>query len=146
MSTDTATLNDMIEVLNDGKKFYEEATGHVRRNDLKALFSRMARTKGAIADDLRTAVVASGAKPAEGGSFAGALRTAYAEIATKLSSDKDYTYIAQLEEFEDRILKAFQDAQAKSDDQGVRTIAQRYLPEVTRDHNEMRGLKHAKAA
>ncbi len=146
MNMDTTTLNDLIEVLNDGKKFYEEAVGHVKRTDLKALFSRMARTKGAIADDLRTAVVANGAKPAEGGSFAGALRMAYAEVATKLSTDKDYTYIAQLEEFEDRILKAFQDAQSKSDDQGVRTIAERYMPEVARDHNEMRGLKQAKAA
>jgi uncharacterized protein (TIGR02284 family) len=146
MSTDTATLNDMIEVLNDGKKFYEEAVGEVRRTDLKALFSRMARTKGAIASDLRTAVVANGGKPSEGGTFAGALRKAYAEIATKLSTDKDYTYIAQLEQFEDRILQAFKDAQAKSDDQGVRTIAERYMPEVLRDHNEMRGLKHAKAA
>ncbi|MDR3389136.1 MAG: PA2169 family four-helix-bundle protein [Rudaea sp.] len=146
MSKDTATLNDMIEVLNDGKKFYEEAATQIRRADLKALFSRMARTKDSIASDLRTAVVASGAKPAEGGSFAGALRTAYAEIATKLSSDKDYTYIAQLEEFEDRILHAFQNAQSKSEDEGVRTIAQRYMPEVIRDHNEMRGLKQAKAA
>ncbi len=146
MSTDTATLNDMIEVLNDGKKFYEEAATQVKRKDLAALFSRMARTKGAIASDLRTAVVASGAKPAEGGTFAGSLRKAYAEIATKLSSDKDYTFIAQLEEFEDRILKAFNDAQTKSEDPGVRTIAQRYLPEVTRDHNEMRSLKLAKAA
>ena len=147
MNTDTATLNDLIEVLNDGKKFYEEAVGHVKRTDLKALFSRMARTKGAIASDLRTAVVANGGKPAEGGSFAGSLRKAYAEIATKLSTDRDYTYIAQLEEFEDRILKAFEDAQSKSEDEGVRTIAQRYMPEVMRDHNEMRGLKkHAKAA
>jgi len=146
MSTDTATLNDMIQVLNDGKKFYEEAVGEVKRTDLKALFSRMARIKGAIASDLRTAVVANGGKPSEGGTFAGALRKAYAEVATKLSSDKDYTYIAQLEEFEDRILKAFKDAQSKSDDQGVRTIAERYMPEVLRDHNEMCGLKHAKAA
>jgi uncharacterized protein (TIGR02284 family) len=146
MSTDTATLNDMIQVLNDGKTFYEEAVGHVKRTDLKALFSRMARTKGAIASDLRTAVVANGGKPSEGGTFAGALRKAYAEVATKLSTDKDYTYIAQLEEFEDRILYAFKDAQAKSDDEGVRTIAARYMPEVLRDHNEMRGLKHAKAA
>jgi len=146
MSRDIATLNEMIEVLNDGKKFYEEAVGEVKRTDLKALFSRMARTKGAIASDLRTAVVATGAKPAEGGSFAGALRKAYAEIATKLSSHKDHTYIAQLEEFEDRILHAFKDAQKNSADEAVRTIAERYMAEVVRDHNEMRGLKHSKAA
>jgi uncharacterized protein (TIGR02284 family) len=143
MHTDTATLNDMIEVLNDGKKFYEQASGEVKRPDLKLLFGRMARTKAAIASDLRTAVVADGAKPAEGGSFTGSLRQAYAEARTKLSSDKDYEYVSQLEQFEDRILHAFKDAALKSDDQGVRTIADRYMPEVTRDHNEMRTLKQA---
>jgi uncharacterized protein (TIGR02284 family) len=141
MSIDTATLNDMIEVLNDGRKFYEEAAAEVNRADLSALFKRMARTKQAIASDLRTAVVAHGAQPAEGGSFAGTLRTAYAELRTKMSSHKDYEYVVQLEEFEDRILGAFDNAVTAADDPAVRTIAERYMPEVTRDHNEMKTLK-----
>ena len=141
MTIDTATLNDMIEVLNDGRKFYEEAAGEVKRSDLGTLFARMARTKQAIASDLRTAVVAHGVEPAEGGTFAGGLRKAYAEVRTKLSSHKDYQYVVQLEEFEDRILAAFTSAVSESDDQAVRTIAERYIPEVTRDHNEMKTLK-----
>ena len=141
ISIDTATLNDMIEVLNDGKKFYEEAAIEAKRSDLKTLFDRMARTKQAIASDLRTAVVANGAEPAEGGSFAGTLRTAYAEVRTKLSSHKDYEYVVQLEQFEDRILDAFTNAVSASGDPAVRTIAERYMPEVTRDHNEMKTLK-----
>jgi uncharacterized protein (TIGR02284 family) len=141
MNIDTATLNDMIVVLNDGKNFYQEASIEVKRPDLKSLFDRMARTKQAIANDLRTAVVADGAKPAEGGSFAGTLRKAYAEARTKLSSHKDYEYVAQLEQFEDRILRAFTNAASTSDDHVVRNIAERYMPEVRRDHNEMSTLK-----
>jgi len=144
-NTDTATLNDMIEVLNDGKTFYEEASIEVDRADLKTLFIRMARTKQAIANDLRTAVVANDAKPAEGGSFVGKLRTAYAEVRAKLSSHKDDEYVTQLEEFEDRIMCAFKNAASTSDDQAVRTIANRYLPEVMRDHNEMKTLKQISA-
>jgi uncharacterized protein (TIGR02284 family) len=141
MSMDTATLNDIIEVLNDGKKFYEEASAEVNRSDLKSLFKRMSATKQAIADGLRTAVVADGAEPAEGGSFAGSLRAAYAEVRAKLSSHKDYEYVTQLEEFEDRILHAFKNAASTSDDARVRTLVERYMPEVTRDHDEMRTLK-----
>jgi len=55
-------------------------------------------------------------------------------------------FVAELEQFEDRILHAFQHAAQKSEDAGVRTIAQRYMPEVSRDHAQMRDLKHAKAA
>jgi uncharacterized protein (TIGR02284 family) len=143
MNTDTATLSDMIEVLNDGRTFYQEAAIRVERADLKNLFERMARTKQSIAEDLRTAVVANGATPPEGGTFAGSLRMAYTEMRAALSTHKDYQYVAQLEEFEDRILHSFEDAVAKSDDDVVRSIASRYMPEVTRDHNEMKTLKHA---
>lgn len=146
MKTDSATLNELIEVLEDGKKFYEEAAAKVTRPDLRSLFGRMATTKGAIVSDLRTAVVARGEQPASEGSFTGSIRKAYSELRAKLSSDKNYAYIAQLEQFEDRILHAFRDAAQKSDDAGVRTIAQRYMPEISRDHAQMRDLKHAKAA
>jgi uncharacterized protein (TIGR02284 family) len=141
VNSDTATLNDMIEVLDDGQSFYQEAAIHVERPDLKDLFERMARTKQSIAEGLRTAVVANGAKPPIDGSFAGSLRKAYAEVRAALSSHKDYEYVAQLEKFEDRILSSFENAVAESDDDVVRSIANRYVPELTRDYNEMKTLR-----
>ena len=141
MNTDTATLNDMIEVLDDGQTFYLEAAAHVARQDLRTLFERMARTKHSIAEGLRTAVVANGAKPPIDGSFTGSLRKVYAEMRTALSNHKDYEYVAQLEKFEERILRSFEDAVAESDDDVVRAIAHRYMPEVTRDCNEMKTLR-----
>jgi uncharacterized protein (TIGR02284 family) len=146
MKTDSGTLNELIEVLEDGKNFYEEAATKVTRPDLRDLFTRMATTKGAIASDLRTAVVARGDQPATGGSFSGSIHKGYSEIRAKLSSDKNHAYVAELEQFEDRILETFQHAAQQSDDAGVRTLAQRYMPDVSRDHAQMRDLKHAKAA
>jgi uncharacterized protein (TIGR02284 family) len=149
MSKDTTTLNHLIEVLNDGKKFYEEASTNVQRPDLKTLFAQMAKTKGAIANDLKTVVTAKDPSKTlqdDEGTFVGSFRKAYSEIRTKLSMDKNYAYIAELEAFEDRILAAFRDAAEKSDDMGVRTIAQRYMPQVLRDHAQMRDMKHARAA
>ena len=142
---ETATLNDLIEVLNDGKTFYEEASRHVHA-DLAAVFQRMARTKAAIASDLSGKVASRGDEPTSGGTFTGSIRKLYAEVRTSLASDADAAYIAQLEEFEDRILAAFRDAAEKTDDAGVREIAQRYLPDVTRDHNDMRAMKKIKQA
>jgi uncharacterized protein (TIGR02284 family) len=149
MAKDTATLNHLIEVLNDGKKFYEEASANVQRPDLKTLFAQMAATKGAIANDLKTAVSAQDPGKVlddDEGTFVGSIRKAYAEIRTKLSTDKNYAYIAELEAFEDRIVAAFREAAEKSDAMGVRTIAQRYMPQVLRDHAQMRDMKHARAA
>jgi uncharacterized protein (TIGR02284 family) len=148
MNTDTtsATLNELIEVLEDGKRFYQEAATKVSRPDFRALFERMATTKAAIENDLRTAVMARGEQPATTGSFAGAIKKAYAEMRAGLSSNKNYTYVAQLEQFEDRILYAFQHAAQESTDAEVRTIAQRYMLQVSRDHDQMRDLKHKAAA
>lgn len=143
---DTSTLNDMIEVLDDGRKFYEEAAAEVDRADLKALFTRMARAKEAIGNDLRSVVAARGEKPPEGGSWAGSVRQAYADLRVMLSKDKTYAYIAELEGFEDRIMQAFRDAAAKSSDATVNSLAERYMSEVSRDHAQMSTLKHLHAA
>lgn len=146
MSSAKATLNDLIEVLEDGTKFYQEAVTKVSSPELRSLFERMATTKAAIASDLKRAVVDVGGKPAQSGTFAGSLRKAYAEARTKFSSDKDYAYIAELEGFEDRIVGEFKQASQKSDNMSVRTVVQRYLPEIMRDHATMRDLKHSRAA
>ena len=143
MNTDTAKLYDMIHVLVDGKTFYQEAAGKVTRPDLKRLFEQMAQTKAAIANDIKNKVVLAGGEPLEEGSATGGLRKAWAELRTKLSHDREAEYVTQLEEFEDRILESFREAVVDSKDPEVRAVAQKYMPEVTRDHNEMRALKQS---
>lgn len=140
--TDTSTLNDLINVLEDGRSFYADAATKVERADLRALFERMARTKTAIVNDLKNKVVFSGDEPSDG-SFGGSIRKSYAELKAKLVSDTEGEYVAQLEEFEDRILKEFREAIEESDDAEVKNIALKYMPEVRRDHDEMRALKEA---
>lgn len=55
MNTDTTRLNEMIEVLNDGKDSNEDASREVKRAGFKRLFARVARTKQAAVQDRRTA-------------------------------------------------------------------------------------------
>ena len=141
MKPDTYTLKELVEVLNDSKKFYEEASTKVDQPELQQLFTRMARTKGAIASDLKTQITASGKKAPEGGTAGGTLKKAFGEFRAKLSSTPDREYIAQLEDFEDRIVDAFRDAAAESDDSAVRALATKYMPEVMRDHSQMSALK-----
>jgi uncharacterized protein (TIGR02284 family) len=143
MNTDTATLKDLVEVLSDGKKFYEEASTKVKQPDLKQLFSRMARTKAAIANDLKTNISMTGKSVPESGSLSGSLRRAYGEIAAHLSKTRNAKYVDQLEDFEDRIVDAFRTAVDKSDDADVRALAEKYMPEILRDHQQMSTLKHA---
>jgi uncharacterized protein (TIGR02284 family) len=142
MQPDIVTLKELVEVLNDGEKFYKEASAKVKQPDLRQLFSRMARTKAAIAGDLKTKIVSTGQSAPQGGSFSGSLRKAYAEVAVSLSKTPNAKYVDQLEEFEDRIVEAFRAAADKSDDAEVRALAEKYMPEVLRDHEKMSTLKH----
>src|SRR5664279_2824060 len=110
MHTDTATLKDLVEVLNDGKSFYEAAASGVELPQFKQIFSQMARTKAAMADDFKTMIVVSGETPPQGVSIGGSLRKAWAEVAAKLSNTPNAEYVGQLEDFEDRIVREFRSA------------------------------------
>jgi uncharacterized protein (TIGR02284 family) len=141
MTQTTTSLNELIEVLNDGVKFYDDAAGTTKNETYRQLFQRMASTKRSIAADLKAEVSHQGETPADGGTVAGTLRQAYTDLRAKMSDNPDAKYISQLEESEDRILHAFQDALTSSDKAQVRQIAQNYLPDVRRMHDEMRSLK-----
>jgi len=127
--------------LNDGIKFYEEAAQQVERPDLQSLFGNMANHKKQIAQDLSSVVRSLGDAPATSGTFAGSMRKLYAEMRTNMSSDKNHEYVAQLEEFEDRILHTFEKAAADSNDASVRQIVDRHFKAVRDDHDFMRTLK-----
>lgn len=141
MSTTTTSLNELIEVLNDGVKFYADAAASTDSETYRNLFQRMASTKRAIAADLKAEVAYQGEQPADGGTVVGSLRQAYTDLRASLSDNPDAHYISQLEDSEDRILHAFQDALTISDKAEVRQIAQNYLPDIKRMHSEMRELK-----
>ncbi|MEO8957447.1 MAG: PA2169 family four-helix-bundle protein [Rudaea sp.] len=107
MTSDTAILKDLVEVLNDGTKFYEVAAAAVALPQFRQIFRQMAKTKAALADDFKALIVASGESTPEAGTFRRAILKAYAEIAAKLSSTSNAEYVGRLEDCEDHIVREF---------------------------------------
>ncbi|SEL53702.1 conserved hypothetical protein [Pseudoxanthomonas sp. GM95] len=139
----THTLNDLIAIARDGQDFYTEAAGKVDDATLSALFSRIAGVKQDIVRDLSAAVTAAGGEPATHGTVVGTMQEFYGKVRATLG-DKQYGYVAELEESEDRLLKAFTQAASDNDASvAVREAAQRLLPQVRECHNVMRDRKHA---
>lgn len=141
LNNKTASLNELIEVLNDGAKFYASAARETGVDACSNLFDSMAKSKTAIVSDLKREVRADGGTPATGGTWTGPIRQTYADFTAKFSDKPQTQYVSQLEESEDRILSAFRETVAESDRPEIRAIAERHLPEVTRMHDEMRDLK-----
>jgi uncharacterized protein (TIGR02284 family) len=112
----------------------------------RSLFRSMAKTKAAIAQDFNLQIMAAGEKAAVGGTLGGTLRKVYGELAAQLSKKPNAEYVAQLEEFEDRIVAEFRTAAAAASDPTVRAVIEKHLPDVLRDHEQMRKLKSAMKA
>ncbi len=147
MSNKTAnTLNDLISIARDGKEFYEEAAQKVDDAELKTLFARIATTKAQIVGELSAAVQAAGGKPEDSGTMVGSMQQMYGKIRAALG-DTEYGYVAELEESEDRLLEAFDEAARDADTPpAARDVVVRLLPEVRSCHDVMRARKHAMKA
>lgn len=142
MTQNTATLNELIEALNDGIAFFDLAAERSTNAAHIQLFQRIRHLKETIAADLKAEVALNGGAPKGKGSWLGSFRQAYADLRSRLATDSEFRYIAALEEQEDRILKAFRDATAVDQPSSVRELAATYLPEVEQMHDSLRLLKH----
>ncbi len=143
MNQSSKILNDIVSVVRDGKAFYDTAIPKVHDPELKALFTRMAAMKGEVLTGLSAEVKSMGEVPAEDGTWAGELAKLYAEVRG-LVGDTDYAWVSQLEDSEDRLLKAFDEAVQDTDTPvTARATLNRFLPEVRACHDIMRSRKHA---
>lgn len=142
MSNKTEQLNELIAIIRDGQRFYEHAHDEVKDVRLQALFRDMAQTKNQVIQALAVKVAANQEEPTSSGTVVGKLRQAYADARATLSSDEEATYVSQLEEAEDRILHAFEDA-LESAEPDVRALLAVEMPKVRACHDRMRDLKHA---
>ncbi|MDQ3204935.1 MAG: PA2169 family four-helix-bundle protein [Pseudomonadota bacterium] len=137
------TLNDLLAITRDGQAFYEEAAQKVDDTELRALFTRIGAVKAQLATELSGAVAAAGGTPDTDGTMRGNMQKMYGTVRAKLG-DKEYSYVAELEESEDRLLEAFDDA-IKDDDTPMeaRTVLTRLMPDVRQCHDTMRARKLA---
>ena len=140
-------LNDLVSTARDGQEFYDHAATKVKDPDLRTLFLRIAKVKGDIVQGLSQEVLATGDAPSASGTWRGDFNRFYGEVRAALGK-KDYAWVAQLEESEDQLLKAF--TKAMNDPEAsprARQVIADFLPEVRSCHETMRqrkiALKHA---
>ena len=137
------SLNDLIEIARDGSDFYSDAAGKVKDPELSSLFAQMAEHKREIVSGLSADVAAIGGTPAEHGTIVGSMHQVYGKVRAALG-DTDYAYVAELEESEDRLLKAFKDTLSDADTPAsARLAAERFMPRVQECHSIMRSYKQA---
>lgn len=143
MKRQSATLNELVEALNDGISFFDLAAERSTDPAHVQIFQQIRHVKETIVADLRAEVALNGGEPTGEGTWLGAFRQAYTDLRARLATDSQASFIAALEEQEDRILQAFREATAGDQPSRVREIAASYLPEVQQMHDNLRTLKRA---
>jgi uncharacterized protein (TIGR02284 family) len=143
MNHSNKLLNDIVAIARDGKSFYEHAATKVNDPELKSLFIRIAAIKDEIVTDLSSAIKTVGDTPAESGTLVGEISKMYGDLRSHLG-DKNYAFVAQLENSEDRLLRAFDEARSDKDISATALAAlTRLAPEVRQCHDIMSKRKHA---
>ena len=143
MNNNNQVLNDLVSATRDGKSFYENAAAEVTDSELKTLFTRLAKVKGEIVVGLSTEIRAGGETPSDSGTWSGDFTKLYAKVRATLS-DKNFAYVAELEDSEDQLLKAFDKAlHDEETTPHAHTVITRYMPEVRLCHDIMRARKIA---
>jgi uncharacterized protein (TIGR02284 family) len=147
MNPSNPIINDLVAASRDGKSFYELAASKVTDSELKPLFTRLAKVKGGIVQGLSTEVRTDEIKSPEPGSWSSDLDKLYTDIRGHLG-EKNYGYVAKLEESEARLLKAFEKVQNNDDtSNAARGVLGEYLPEMRKCHDILQSrkmsLKHA---
>ncbi|MHB9799609.1 PA2169 family four-helix-bundle protein [Pseudomonas sp. MT3] len=142
MNHTTRQLNELIEITRDGERFYRHAICEVRDVRLQQLFESMLQAKIGLIADLSRQVATNHDEPAASGTLRGKLIRMYADARARLASDPGATYVAQLEEAEDRILQAFEDALQDAAPE-IQALLRAELPKVRACHDQMSALKHS---
>ena len=145
--TDTSnSLSDLIEISEDGTAFYEEAAQKAKDKKLVALFTRMAKAKADLAQELAGEVKPAAAKKKVGkakkpASTLGDLSNAYAGLRKQWSDAPAERYLRMVE-VEGQLQVTFHKVVLDRDHSFVvRVLAKQYVSKAEVLNKELRACQ-----
>lgn len=147
MTDTTNSISDLIEISEDGMAFYEEAAQKVKDKKLSTLFTRLAKAKSDLAQELSGEVkpAAAGRKKAarkNEGSL-GELSKAYAGLLKQWPESGAERYL-RMAEVEGQLQVTFQKVVLDRDHSFVvRVLAKQYVSKAEVLNKELRACQRA---
>ena len=145
-----SVLNDLIETSRDGAAGFKTCAEGAKDSMLKAFFQTRAQDCEEAVRALNIEVLHHGGKPIEHGSATGALRRAWINIRTAVTSNDDLAVLEECERAEDAALEDYRKALKEDLPTHVRTLLQKQYDGAKENHNRVRQLRderrQAKAA
>jgi uncharacterized protein (TIGR02284 family) len=146
------TLNDLINTCKDGEYGFSSCAKHAKSPELRSLFSQRATECQQAAAELQTLVLQYGGQPEDSGSVSGALHRGWVSVRGALSASDDKSMLDECERGEDAALARYREALRGSSltdealPQQVRTVIERQLQGVQRNHDQIKALRERERA
>jgi uncharacterized protein (TIGR02284 family) len=134
-------LNDLIETSKDGEYGFKECAEHAKAPELKNVFQARSQECRQGAQELQLQVQTLGGKPDDSGSASGALHRGWVAVRSALTGYDDKAMLDESERGEDVALKAYRKALKEPLPEPVRSLVERQLQGVQRNHDQIKALR-----
>ncbi len=136
-----SVLNDLVETSRDGATGFHTCAEGAKDSMLRAYFTTRAQSCNDAVRELNVEVLHHGGEPAEYGSVEGALRRAWINIRTAVTSNDDLAVLEECERAEDAALAAYRSALTEPLPDHVRTLVQKQFEGAKMNHDRVRKLR-----
>jgi uncharacterized protein (TIGR02284 family) len=134
-------LKDLVECSKDGEYGFRECAEQAKREDLKSMFLQRADDCRRGAQELNQLLRELGASPEDGGSALGAMHRGWVSIKSKLTSYDDKAVLEEAGRGEDNAKARYTKALQKNLPANVRTVVDRQMQGVQRNHDQVKMLR-----
>jgi uncharacterized protein (TIGR02284 family) len=141
-----SVLNHLIGISKDGQKGFANAAEHVKRPDLKTVFSEYSKKCASGATELQALVTNLGGDAKSDGTVGGALHRGLVDVKAAVAGHSDLAVLEECEKGEDVAKKAYSNALNEQIPQNIRDVISRQNTEVLEHHDKVRDLRNAARA
>ena len=139
-------IEKLVEICKDGEKGYKDAAEHVKRSDLKSLFTTQAAERSRFARELQTVLMKLGkAEKKASGTVAGALHRAWIDTKVGLGAG-DKSILESVEKGEDEARDAYREAIGSPLLPEAADVVSRQARSIQAAHDQVKALRDGLAA
>jgi uncharacterized protein (TIGR02284 family) len=135
------TLNTLIETSKDGEYGFRTSAAHLSSVDTREQFLRRADQCAEGAAELQTLVTHLGGSAEHSGTAVGAVHRGWVGVKGTLTGYSDKAILEETERGEDSALSSYRKALEQPLPVEVRTVVERQLVGVQRNHADIRALR-----
>lgn len=136
-----STLNDLIEISKDGEEGFRTCAEDAENPRLKAFFAERSQDCRTGAGELQSLVRSLGEDPDTKSGLGATLHRRWIDIKTAIAANDDLAVLNECERGEDVALGSYRKALQKDLPQSVKTVLERQLQGVQRNHDQVKQLR-----